>query len=127
MPSIDPQLSTAAEKAIASMNAEQIPFFRDLMRVYQRLAQIFNGRISFGWGASLTKENIDGVWVLGNTGAVANADFTLTHNLQRLPVGYIIMQKSAACDIYTGAAAWTTTTLTLRGTVALTDIVLFVV
>ncbi len=122
MPLINPIISNSAGN-----EKEKTNLWRDLEKLWTILAEIVNGRVSFGWGANLTKENIDGVWVAGSTGAVANADFVLTHNLQRLPVGYIVMTKSQACDIYTGAGAWTITTITLKGTVALTDVLLFVV
>jgi hypothetical protein len=51
----------------------------------------------------------------------------LNHKLGRVPVGYIVMSKSAACDIYAGSAAWTDTNITIRGTVGGVNGNLFVV
>jgi len=100
-------------------------FLQALLRAWNRLAVIINGRISFGDGTD--PDNIDGAWVSVTTPGVANTDFTVTHNLNRIPVGYIIMSKNAACDIYTGSVAATATQLTLRGTVINIDVVLFIV
>lgn len=88
-----------------------------LQRVWQQLAKVANNHISFG-SPSTNPDNIDGIWVPFNTGITPNTDFTVTHNLGRVPVGYLVMNKNGACDIYTGSAPATTTQLTLRGTVA---------
>lgn len=52
------------------------------------------------------------------TPSAANTDFTLTHNLGRIPTSWLVTSKGSACDIYTGSMSATETTLTLRGTVA---------
>ena len=96
-----------------------------LRRIYEQVSQAINGRISFGNGT--TPDNIDGVWISVTTPGTANTDFTVTHNLGRVPVGYIVMRKSAAVDVYTGSVAATTTQLTLRATVISVDVVIFVV
>ena len=88
-----------------------------LLHIWQQTAKIVNNHISFGSPAT-NPDNIDGKWVPFNTGVTPNTDFTVTHNLGRLPVGYLVMNKNAACDIYTGSVAATITQLTLRGTVA---------
>lgn len=87
-----------------------------LRKVYEQLATAFNGLINFGNG--LTRDNIDGEWVSFVTPGAVNTNFTVTHNLGRIPVGYIIMTKNAACDIYTGTVAGTATQFTLKATVA---------
>ena len=92
-----------------------------LQKSWQQLAQVVNNNLSFG-NPTLPLiqggvDNIKGRWVAFNF-VSANTDTTFTHNLGYVPVGYVAMSKSAACDIYTGVAAWTDTTITLRGTVA---------
>lgn len=99
-------------------------FRRSLRRNYERLAQLFNGLISFGDGTN--RDNIDGNWFDVTTPGAANTDFTVTHNLGRVPVGVLVMRKSAAVDIYTGSVAATTTQITLRATVASVNVKLFV-
>ena len=98
-------------------------FARMLLKVWQNAAFIWNGGISFGDGSKT--DNIAGVWV-SVTFAAPNVDQTVTHNLGRIPVGYIPMTKSATCDVYTGSVGATKTQITLRGTTTST-VLLFIV
>ena len=95
-----------------------------LRRLYELLARGVNYNISFGSGTE--SENINGVWANVVTPGVANTDFTVTHNLGRVPVGYIVMKKDIATDIYDGSVAATVTQITLRATVATVTVRLFV-
>ena len=92
---------------------------------WQKLQNVVNAHIGFGDG--INADNIDGVWATVVTPLVANTDFTITHNLGRVPVGYIPMSKTAATDIYTGSVSATTTTLTLRATGTGVTVNLFIV
>ena len=94
-----------------------------LLRLWQNWAFILNGGLSFGNG--VLADNISGAGVSLNTGA-GNVDVTLTHNLQRIPVGYLPMTKSAASDIYTGSVGATKTQITLRGSVGGVTVLLFI-
>lgn len=102
-------------------DAEKWPRLR---RVYELVAKTVNYGISFGDGTQ--SDNIDGIWANVVTPGAPNTDFTVTHNLGRIPVAYFVATKAAACDIYTGSVASTTTTLTLRGTVAGIAVRLFI-
>ena len=95
-----------------------------LKKTYQQQATAFNGQVSFGNGVS--KDNIDGTWISVVAPVAPNTDFVVNHNLNRLPVGYLVMQKDRACDVYTGSVAPTKTQLTLRATVASAVLKLFV-
>lgn len=99
-------------------------FANMLRRIYERLARVVNGQISFGDGVNA--DNIDGVWASATTPGVANTDFVITHNLGRVPVGYIPVTKSATTDIYTGSVAATATQLTLKSTGTNVDVVFFI-
>lgn len=85
-------------------------FVEDLARLLVNLT-ISDGTVPRGQG-----QNLDLVLYSGATVGV-NADFTFNHQLGRVPVGFIVIGKSAACDIYTGSVAWTTTQMTLKATV----------
>jgi len=85
---------------------------RSLSKAYAYLAQLFNGRISFGNGT--VKDNIDGVWVSVTTPIANFTDFTVTHNLYRIPVGYLVVKKSVVGDVFDGTVAATTTQYTLQ-------------
>lgn len=95
-----------------------------MKRAYELIARVVNGRIAFG--DTHSNANIDGVWVTV-VSSTPNTDFVVTHNLARVPVGYIVMSKSAACDVYVGSVVGTSTQLTLRATAAGVTLVLFVV
>jgi hypothetical protein len=112
----------------------QIPFktnwglsqlYKALQQAWTQLALVVNNNIGFGNSTS-GADNISGVWV-NFVVATANVDQALTHNLGRLPAGYIVMSKSAACDVYNGSAPATQTQLTLRGTVAGASVELFII
>lgn len=99
-------------------------FASAVSRAWQLMAQVINGQISFGNGSS--SDNISGVWAtVADTGA-ANTDFTITHNLGRVPVGYLTMTASIATDIYTGSVSATKTQITLRSSTAHAAISLFI-
>lgn len=87
-----------------------------LSQYWLRLITIINGQIGFGNG--VTKDNLNLAWGNVVTPGAPNTDFGVVHNLGRVPVGYIVVSKSAAVDVYTGSVAATITTLTLRATVA---------
>lgn len=90
------------------------PFTAMLQKLYQQLARTINGNLTFGDGTN--PDNIS-VFYATVTPAVANVDFVLTHNLNRVPAGYLAVEKSAACDVYTGSVAPTATQITLRSSV----------
>jgi len=82
-------------------------WWQSLQQIYQQLARIINGGVSFGQSrygidvASIAQpgKNMDGTWVDANF-TVANADLTVTHNLGRAFTGYIPMAQNAAGSIY---------------------------
>jgi len=92
-------------------------FFQMLQKIYRNLANVINGNLGFGDGTNA--DNISGVWQTV-TFAVANADQTITHNLGRIPVGYIVMTKNQVGDVYTGSIVATKTQITLRCTTTAT-------
>jgi hypothetical protein len=100
-------------------------FMQMIKTVYQNFTLAFNGNIGFGDGTLL--DNINGSWINVVAPAGANTDFTVNHNLNRLPVGYLAMQKDRACDVYTGSVVATKTQLTLRATVAFAVLRLFII
>src|SRR5208282_6099789 len=99
-------------------------FVSMLQKILQRWAVIINGNLSFGDGVE--SDNISGAWVSVSTPGTPNTDFTVTHNLGRIPVGYLPMSKAAATDVYTGSVPATATQLTLRATATGVAIKLFI-
>jgi hypothetical protein len=99
-------------------------FTRMLFSLWQGLALLINGNITFGDGTII--DNINGTWFNITAPVAPNTDFTLNHNLNRIPAGYLVMEKDRACDVYTGSVAPTTTQITLRATVASAVLRIFV-
>lgn len=96
-----------------------------IRKLYEQLTRVINGLISFGNG--LARDNIDGEWATVLDTGPANTDFTVTHNLLRPPVGFIVMTTYLGGVVYKGTVAWTNTTITLKDTVANDRILIFVV
>lgn len=92
---------------------------------WRNLTGVINGNIGYGDGTN--SDNINGTWITVTSPSTPNTDFVVDHNLERLPVGYHVMMKSASCDVYTGSVAATSTQLTLRATVGSVKLNLFVV
>lgn len=110
-----PQESSIGAKTLTKQIDRLPRFARMLQTLWQHLAFVVNGQIGFGDGTN--SDNINGVWVPATFG-LANTDLTLTHNLGRIPVGYITMTADRATDIYTGSVAATKSQITLRSSVA---------
>lgn len=99
-------------------------FIRMFRRKWESVTSILNGRVGFGNGTD--PDNVDLAWASATTPGSADTDFTVTHNLGRVPVGYIIVSRSAACDVYTGSVASTATEITLKASATGVDIKLWV-
>ena len=44
----------------------------------------------------------------------ADAEFSITHHLDRTPIGFIATKSDAACSVYDSGTTWTTTTIYLK-------------
>ena len=95
-----------------------------LRQAWTMLMSVINGHLTFGKVGEVG--NIQGVWATVVTPIVPDTDFTVTHNLGQVPVGYLLMSKSGACDVYTGSVASTSTTITLRASAADATVQLFI-
>ena len=86
---------------------EELPSVID--RFAQNVADTLNGGIDFhtNFNGSL----VNAIFTSTNT------DTAVSHNLGRIPTGYIPTSKTAAMHIYTGVAPWTKTVMYLRADV----------
>lgn len=55
--------------------------------------------------------------IVANTGN-ANTEFSVDHNLNRTPTGFILTKSDKACSIYDSGTSWTTSTIYLKCNVA---------
>jgi hypothetical protein len=109
-----------------------VRFKRGVIKYLELMSRVIDGRLSFGNAAPAVdvpykdlSQNLDGVWVEHVTTG-PNTDMTITHSLGRIPQGYLVMSKSAACDLYTGSVVATTTQITLRATVSGVTLQIFI-
>lgn len=86
--------------------------FPSIQSAWTRLMRLITSKIGFGDGTN--SDNIDGVWVTVTTPIMNYTDFTVAHNLGRVPIGYLVVKKSTACDVFEGTLAATKTAYTLK-------------
>lgn len=89
-------------------------FQQSCERTIRQITQSLNGGLGFGNGTE--RDNFDGRWFGVTTPATPDTSFVFTHNLGRVPVGFLIFDKDKAGDVYRVSS--TTTTITLRCSVA---------
>lgn len=62
----------------------------------------------------LVTDNIDGNFdAVADTG-IADTEFVVTHNLNRVPIGFHVIRQSKAGSFYDSGTAWTTTQIFLK-------------
>jgi hypothetical protein len=87
-------------------------------QVLDRTHDILNGGIDLGaftgFGGVNVPGNLNNIHVQVTTPGVVNTDFTVTHNLNRVPTGARISKASGLCNIWAGTVAWSKTTVTLQ-------------
>ena len=115
---------------------EDQPTRAAIIELWNKLCRSINGRIDFGSPQGQSKGltgNIDGVWpgtlaagyMITTPGA--NVQFTVTHNLGRIPVGYDVRSIDAAAHVYdSNKSTWTKTQMFLKCDTATVHLVLFV-
>jgi hypothetical protein len=91
---------------------------------------------SNGEPSAFNQDNMDGVLIrvgsssnplgLAQFWAGSNINTTISHNLGRIPIGYRIERKSAACDMFDGTTTWTNTTISLQVTNGAADTIIYV-
>jgi hypothetical protein len=97
-------------------------------KTLQRVYKILRGNISYG---SLTvgdkNQNLDG-YPVKNFAIVAaiNTEFAVSHGLNRVPVGFHVVTKSGAGDVYQSTTAWTSTQIFLKCTTTGINVSLFI-
>lgn len=123
------------------------PMWQKMRQLYEKVAFVINGNISFGQTAITTGStligqsvspmtavrvsggNIDGVYVSVQTPAVADTDFTVIHNLGRVTSGYFILSPNKAGIIYlspTNAVPYSITQVIYRCNVVSLTTVMFI-
>lgn len=97
------------------------------------LSQIFlclSGRVRFGANDTFTGkgENILGQFITYTSNGTPDTEDSIIHNLDSIPVGYIVVSKDKAGDVYQKAntgTAWTNNFIYLKCSVASVSVTLF--
>jgi len=95
---------------------------RDLLNIILAL----QGRIRFGDGTDAEQgENVAGEFqVVADTGS-ANTEFSVTHSLGVVPIGFLVTNIDKGGVVYDSGTAWTTTAINLKCSVANAAVTLF--
>jgi hypothetical protein len=95
----------------------------------RELVRKVNREISFGNGIDGYRAgNLDAQFVdIATTPAIADTEFTVIHGLKRVPIGYIVVRKDRACDVYDSSiGSWTGSLMYLKCNVAAASVKLLV-
>lgn len=91
---------------------------RDVDTDLRNIFYILQGQIRFGNGDDgESGENISGEFQQFISDATPDTEFSVTHTLGAIPIGYIIMGQDKAGNLYqlsTTGTSWTTTTVYLK-------------
>ena len=83
----------------------------------QRVYRILRRNVSYG---SLKpgddNQNMDGYPASAQTPGVANTEFAVNHGLNRVPVGFHVMNKDGATDVYKSTTPWNKQQVFLKAT-----------
>jgi len=100
----------------------------NIRRLEQDTLQLFEclkGRIRFGGGIDGYRgENISGEFQVV-TSANADTEFSVSHTLGAVPIGYIVIKVDKAGVVYDSGTTWTSTTIYLKCSEAATTMTLF--
>jgi hypothetical protein len=99
---------------------------RAIRSTWEEIARVINGLISFGT-ADGKPGNMAGAWFSGTTSAGADTEFAVTHNLGRVPQGWLTISVDKAGVVYKGTTVWTNKLMYLKCNVASVTIKIFVV
>lgn len=80
---------------------------QELSRFVYDLASLLNGGIRID-------ENLHAQIVTVSDTGLADTEFDVAHTLRRIPAGFIIVNRDAACIVYDSGSAWTSTTIYLK-------------
>lgn len=91
--------------------------FGELRTYIEDITKLLN-QVSLGDGTNNQEQNLDIYHISGASNAVANTESAFTHNLGRVPRGYIIYGQNKAGRFYDGSTAWTSSKIYLKCDVA---------
>jgi len=99
-------------------------------RVQDRVHEILDGNIDLGsingfTGGTESPGNINAKHVQVVSG-LANVDFAVVHNLNRIPTGFAVVNKDQQADVWRGLTPWNTNSIFLRSNAATVTMTLLI-
>lgn len=106
-------------------------YIRDVDTDLRNLFLMMSGRIRFGDGTDgELGENMSGEFQRFTSDSSANTEFSVTHRLGAVPIGYIVLGQDKAGSLYqlsgTGTT-WTSSTIYLKCDVASVEFLVFLI
>lgn len=92
----------------------------ELAKYVYDLASLLNG------GVRLDENCHVALVTVADTG-LADTEFEVAHTLRRIPTGFIVINRDAACIVYDSGTAWTATTIYLKCNTASANIKVLVI
>ena len=108
------RVKTARPETEFDKNLEQ-----ELLSFSIELSNILNGGVNF-------PDNFDAEILSVADSGTANTEFTVSHTLKRVPIGFIVLNINKAGVVYDSGTAWTTSAIYLKCSTANTVIKLLV-
>lgn len=99
----------------------------NVTRVLERFHKVLSGNVSYGNLNPLdVGRNVDVYPAKTITPGVINTEFAVAHGLNRIPVGFHVVNKNGAVDVYQSTTAWTKNTIYLKADVININITLLI-
>lgn len=93
-----------------------------------KLFQLAQGRIRFGDGGDGEfGENMSGQFQVVADSGTANTEFSVSHNLGVIPIGFLVTLINKGGVVYTSGTTWTTSTVYFKCTTANTALTVFLI
>lgn len=100
---------------------------RRVVRNLQSMYKVLRGNVSYGTlDPGDVGQNIDGYPATATTPVAINTEFAVKHGLNRVPVGFHVVNKNGSVDVYKSTTPWTAKTIYLKATTASINITLFI-
>lgn len=104
-------------------DAEPKHVLADHVKVLKDVYKALRGNISYGrqsntLSTGLATDNIDGAFGVTSDTGLADTQFVITHNLNRIPIGFHTIKTNKACSMYASGTGWTDTQIFLKCNVA---------
>jgi hypothetical protein len=101
-------------------------YLRDINTDLRNVMIFSEGRIRFGDGDNGHRgENISGEFHIFTSLGTATAENTISHGLDSVPIGYIVINQNKSASLYSGTTSWTNENVYFISSSTLTSFTIF--